>query len=121
MKTCLVVDDSRIVRKIVRDMVQGLGYHVEEAEDGVEAVSACEQSMPDLIFLDWNMPRMSGIDFLKTLRSMEDGTAPKVLFCTTEAETVRIEEALVAGCDEYIIKPFDRAIIESKLALVGLG
>lgn len=121
MKTCLVVDDSRIVRKIVRDMVQGLGYDVEEARDGVEAVSACEKAMPDLIFLDWNMPRMNGIEFLRALRGMEQGTSPKVLFCTTESETMRIEEALVAGCDEYIIKPFDRAIIESKLALVGLG
>ncbi|WP_366656538.1 response regulator [Fodinicurvata sp. EGI_FJ10296] len=120
MKTCLVVDDSRVVRKVARRILEDLDFECSEAEDGKQAMDACGQSMPDAILLDWNMPVMTGIEFLKRLRKMSGGTDPKVVFCTTENDLAHIQEALSAGANEYIMKPFDSEIIQTKFAQVGL-
>lgn len=120
MKTCLVVDDSRVIRKVARRILEELDFDVVEAADGVEALAWCRSSMPDAILLDWNMPMMNGIDFLRQLRLEPDGENPKVIFCTVEADPQRIAEALNSGAAEYIMKPFDGDIIESKLAEAGL-
>lgn len=120
MKSCLIVDDSRVVRKVALRITQELGFACEEAEDGKQAYTACEKSMPDAILLDWNMPVMNGLDFLKKLRKMENGHHPKVVFCTTENDMDRIKTALKTGADEYIMKPFDSDIIQSKFIQVGL-
>lgn len=120
MKICVVVDDSRVVRKVARRIVEDLGFQCEEAEDGVEAISLCRKSMPDAILLDWNMPNMSGIDFLRTLRAESGGDKPIVVFCTTENELSFIQEALEAGANEYIMKPFDSDIVKTKFEQVGL-
>ena len=119
VKTCLIVDDSRIIRKVSRRIVEGLGYEVDEAADGSEALTYCASMMPDLILLDWNMPVMDGITFLRRLRGHPGGDKPKVLFCTIETQPDRIAEALSAGADEYVMKPFDGEILQSKLAEVG--
>jgi two-component system chemotaxis response regulator CheY len=76
--------------------------------------------MPDAILLDWNMPVMSGMEFLRTLRQMDGGQTPVVVFCTTENDLAHIQEAIEAGANEYIMKPFDSEIIESKFSQVGL-
>ena len=120
MKTCLVVDDSRVVRKVARKILEGLEFDCDEAEDGQKAVERCQTKMPDAILLDWNMPVMGGIEFLRQLRQMSGGGAPRVVMCTTENTLEHIREALGAGADEYIIKPFDSDIIQSKFTLVGL-
>ena len=120
MKTCLIVDDSRTIRTVARRMFEELQFHAEEAEDGRQALDACLQEMPDVILLDWHMPIMNGIEFLKQLRNANGGDEPVVVFCTTENDIERIQEALGAGADEFIMKPFDTDIIESKLAQVGL-
>ena len=120
MKTCLVVDDSRVVRKVARKILEDLNFGCDEAEDGQQAMEACERAMPDAILLDWNMPIMTGIDFLRQLRQMSGGDRPKVVFCTTENDLQHIEEALTAGANEYIMKPFDSDIIQTKFAQVGL-
>lgn len=120
MRSCLVVDDSRVVRKVAGRIVQDLGFEYREAEDGQKAYEACEESMPDAIILDWNMPVMSGIEFLEKLRLMEGGSHPKVVFCTTENDINHIQRAIQAGANEYIMKPFDSEIIESKFVQVGL-
>jgi two-component system, chemotaxis family, chemotaxis protein CheY len=120
MRNCLVVDDSRVIRKVACRILQDLEFHTEEAEDGLTALSACRSKMPELILLDWNMPNMNGIEFLKTLRKECAGDYPVVVFCTTENDIAHITEALGAGANEYIMKPFDRGIIEAKLAEVGL-
>ena len=120
MKTCLVVDDSRVVRKVARKILEELKFECDEAEDGRQAVEWCSGRMPDAILLDWNMPEMNGIEFLRELRQMEGGSAPKVVMCTTESSVESIKEALGAGANEYIMKPFDSEIIESKFSLVGL-
>ncbi len=118
--TCLVVDDSAVIRKVARRIVETLGIGVSEAEDGEAALRLCAEAMPDVILLDWNMPNMDGYAFLQALRKAEGGTAPKVLFCTTENDVGAIARALRAGADEYIMKPFDREILTAKLEQVGL-
>jgi len=120
MKTCLVVDDSRVIRKVARKIVESMGLSCEEAADGREALDHCRKAMPDAILLDWNMPVMNGLDFLIALRGEKGGDKPVVVFCTTENDMSNITQALRAGADEYVMKPFDSDIIESKFAEVGI-
>ncbi|WP_305096832.1 response regulator [Croceibacterium aestuarii] len=119
MKNCLIVDDSRVIRKVSRHIVETLGFAVDEAADGQEALAKCDVKMPDVILLDWNMPVMSGIEFLSRLRERPDGKTPKVVFCTTENDVAHIREAIDAGADEYVMKPFDHDTLQIKLQLVG--
>jgi two-component system chemotaxis response regulator CheY len=121
MKSCLVVDDSRVIRKVARRILEEMDFEISEAVDGQEALNSCNGTMPDVILLDWNMPVMNGLEFLKALRQSPGGEVPVVLFCTTENDMSHISQAISAGADEYIMKPFDREIIEAKLAQVGLA
>jgi two-component system chemotaxis response regulator CheY len=118
-RTCLIVDDSRIIRKVARRIVEELSFEVDEAADGAEALSHCNGPMPDVVLLDWNMPVMDGMTFIRRLRGLPGGDKPKVLFCTIETAPERIAEALTAGADDYVMKPFDGAILQSKLSEVG--
>lgn len=126
MPSCLVVDDSKVVRKLERRIMEELGFTVFEAEDGQKAVEFCSTqkpdmaAMPELILLDWHMPVMNGLEFLKVLRAMPDGGDPKVIFCTTESEMSNIMQALELGANEYIMKPFDGEIIKGKLEQIGI-
>ena len=120
MKTCLVVDDSRVIRKVARRIIEDLGFEIAEAADGMEAMAWCRTAMPEAILLDWNMPVMDGLEFLKQLRAEPDGKSPVVIICTVESEPAMIAEALDAGADEYIMKPFDGDIIISKFVQSGL-
>jgi len=120
MKTCLIVDDSGIVRKVARRIIEALDFSCAEAENGQEALDFCSETMPEAILLDWNMPVMTGIDFLRKLRATPGGDVPKVIFCTTENELPKIQEAIMAGANEYVMKPFDEEIIQSKFQTVGL-
>ena len=120
MKNCLVVDDSSVIRKVARRILEGLEFKIAEAEDGEQALEACRRQMPDAVLLDWNMPRMDGYEFLRVLRRMPDGDRPKVVFCTSENDVARIARALHAGANEYIMKPFDKEIVEAKFQEVGL-
>jgi two-component system chemotaxis response regulator CheY len=120
MKSCLLVDDSKAIRAIVRPMLTSLGFEVSEAADGAQALKACESGYPTVVLLDWNMPVMNGLDFLKALRRQPGGDAPIVIFCTTENSLEHIRIGLEAGANEYIMKPFDQEILQGKLAEVGL-
>ncbi|MCF8465904.1 MAG: response regulator [Sneathiella sp.] len=120
MPSCLIVDDSKVVRMVARRILEDLSFGILEAEDGKGALNTCLEKMPDVILLDWNMPVMNGIDFLRTLRKSKDGDQPVVIFCTTENDMAHIREAISAGANEYIMKPFDRAIIEAKFSQVGV-
>lgn len=119
VRTCLIVDDSRIIRKVARRIVEGLGFEVDEAADGAEAMAYCQSLLPDVVLLDWNMPVMDGLTFIRRLRELPGGRTPKVLFCTIETQPERIAEALAAGADEYVMKPFDGEILQAKLTEVG--
>lgn len=120
MKSCLIVDDSRVVRKVAARIASAMGFVCSEAEDGDQAYAMCEKSMPDAIILDWNMPVMSGLEFLEKLRMMAEGDHPKVIFCTTENDTPHLTRALRAGANEYVMKPFDSEILQTKFAQIGL-
>jgi two-component system chemotaxis response regulator CheY len=120
MRTCLVVDDSRVVRKVARRILEGLGFQIVEAEDGEKALEICRRQLPEAVLLDWNMPVMDGFEFLGNLRRMPGGDQPKVVFCTTENGIDHISRALAAGADEYIMKPFDKDIVAAKFQEVGL-
>jgi two-component system chemotaxis response regulator CheY len=120
MKRCLIVDDSRVVRKVAGRIVRDLAFEIVEAGDGAEALKHCRETMPDAILLDWNMPVMNGLDFLRALRREDNGGEPTVVFCSTENDSEHISEAIRSGADEFVMKPFDADIIESKFAEVGL-
>ena len=120
MKSCLIVDDSRVVRKVAGRIIQDFGFICREAENGLKAVELCQIEMPDVIVLDWNMPVMSGIEFLEKLRQMENGASPKVVMCTMESDTDHIRRAVAAGANEYIVKPFDREVFRTKFMLMGV-
>ena len=120
MKTCLVVDDSSVIRKVARRILEGLEFQIVEAEDGEQALDACRRQLPEAILLDWNMPKMDGYEFLRSLRKLPGGDSPKVVFCTTENDVAHIARALHAGANEYIMKPFDKEIVEAKFQEVGL-
>lgn len=119
-KTCLIVDDSKIVRKVARKIFEAQNFSVSEAENGEEALKSCAASMPDVVLLDWHMPVMDGLQCIQGLRAMEGGSKPVVIFCTTETDINKITAALSEGANEYVMKPFDNDIIEGKLRQLGL-
>ena len=118
-KTCLVVDDSRVVRRVARRILETQGFTVREAEDGQQALLACREAMPDSVLLDWNMPVMNGLEMLERMRA-QGYDQVKVLMVTTEAENDFIIRALNAGADEYLMKPFDAEALNDKLYMLGL-
>jgi two-component system, chemotaxis family, chemotaxis protein CheY len=118
---CLVVDDSRVVRKLARRVLEANGYAVTEAENGRIALEDCRRALPDCVLLDWNMPVMNGIEFLRALRGEFGPDRPIVVFCTNETDVTAIEQAIESGAQEYIMKPFDAEILLGKFAQVGLG
>ena len=120
MKSCLIVDDSRVIRMVARRILEELDFEISEAVDGQDALVHCKEKMPDAVLLDWNMPVMSGIDFLRELRLATGGEVPVVVFCTTETDMDHIREAITAGANEYIMKPFDSDIIQAKFTQAGL-
>jgi len=120
MKSCLIVDDSRVIRKVARQIFEALDFSCEEAENGQMALDSCQKSMPDVVLLDWNMPVMDGMQFLRALRKMSNGGDSVVVFCTTENDMKHIQEAMTNGANEYIMKPFDADIVRSKLSQLGV-
>ncbi|HEU0118001.1 MAG TPA: response regulator [Alphaproteobacteria bacterium] len=120
MKSCLIVDDSRVIRKVARQIFESIGFSCEEAENGEAALTQCRTALPDFILLDWQMPVMDGMAFIQALRKEPNGEKPLVVFCTNETDIAHITQALDAGANEYIMKPFDSDIIRGKLELLDL-
>ncbi len=119
-KICLVVEDSSVIRKISRKILEGLGFEVIEAEDGKQALDIVERILPQVILLDWNMPVMSGLEFLTEFRKKYSTSDVPIIFCTTENDIVKIMTAIEAGANEYIMKPFDEEILRTKLVQMRL-
>ena len=117
---CLIVDDSRVIRRMAADILKSLGLRTAEAENGLKGVEFCRNTVPDMVLLDWNMPEMDGITCLRALRAMKLEPRPFVVMCTTESGMPKICEALEAGADEYIMKPYDQGVLQDKLDQLGL-
>lgn len=116
MAYSLIVDDSRVIRTVARRLFEELHYTTGEAEDGMSALRACREKMPDLVLLDWSMPGMTGPEFVRSLRAQPDGGRPVILICITEVDANEIAHAVAAGIDDYMMKPFDRETLSAKLA-----
>ncbi|GLQ22006.1 PleD family two-component system response regulator [Algimonas porphyrae] len=120
---CLIVDQSPMVRRVAARIIRELGYEVIEAKSGLEALDLCRNALPAVVMLDWKTPDVAGAEFIGALRDVADQLGepmPTILFCTGERSVEQIVTALRAGADEYIMKPFDSDIIESKFAMAGL-
>jgi two-component system chemotaxis response regulator CheY len=120
MKTCLVVDDSEVVRKVARHIFENLQFETSEAECGEDALELCAKAMPDAILLDCHIPAMPTAAFLSSLRALANGDKPVVIYCATENDPTGIARVLSAGADDYVLKPFDRESLRTKLAATGL-
>lgn len=119
-KSCLIVDDSRVIRKLAAKIMVDLGYQVSEAENGQEALARCQQEMPHLVLTDWNMPVMSGLDFVAALRATPTNRVPTIIFCTSKGDAKDIHAGIKAGADDYIVKPFEEAEVRQKLVNLGV-
>ena len=120
LKSCLVVDDSKLVRLVARKILKDLDVEAIEAASGAEALDLCDETMPDAILVDWNMPGMDGLAFLRRMRRMPGGKKPLVVFCTTEDDEAHRRQALAAGADQCVLKPFDGETIRTKFFQTGL-
>lgn len=122
MKKALVVDDSSTVRLIVSKMLKALGYDSVQAANGLLALDELAKN-PDvtLALVDWNMPVMSGLEFVQHARKSTDAANLRIVMVTTETEMHQVSKAIEAGVDEYIMKPFTKEIFEEKLAMLGIS
>ncbi len=122
MKKALVVDDSKAIRQIEKKYLEELGFEVLEASNGEEALEVLETN-PDisLILLDWHMPVMNGYEFLKRLRANPEYAEIKVMMVTTENQQKSVIEAIMAGANEYLMKPFDKEMLETKIRYLFEG
>ncbi len=117
----LVVDDSRTLRRILGGYLQELGFDVREAGNGREALESLEAGgRPDIVLVDWNMPEMNGLEFVRVIRARSDFQDLPLMMVTTETDVVHIAAALTAGANEYVMKPFTKEAITDKLQLLGL-
>lgn len=117
----LVIDDSRAVRMIISKILKEDGFEVIEAQHGQDGLNRLKETGPlDLVLVDWNMPEMNGFEFLLAVRAEQRFHDMRVMMVTTETEIEHIAQALEAGADEYVMKPFTKAGFHEKLAIMGL-
>ena len=117
----LIVDDSRTMRVVLRRILEERGFAVREAADGSEALASVDADAPDLVLLDWNMPGMTGLEVVQALAEHPARPRMRIVMVTTETEMDRIEQALGAGADEYLMKPFTGDAVAEKLLVLGVG
>lgn len=118
----LIVDDSRSIRSYVRLLLERQGFECLEAEDGQAALAALKERGPcDVALIDVNMPVMGGLECAQAIRRIAEMDAMKIMIVTTEADHARIEQALEAGADEYLMKPFNAAALTGKLQMIGVA
>lgn len=121
MKLCLVVDDSDVIRKVARALLESMGFDVVEASDGPTAIELCQTRGPAVVLLDWDMPDISGIACLETIGSHLHAQRPVIVYCTTENDLQDVARARQAGADAILMKPFDRASLAATLDALGLA
>lgn len=117
----LLIDDSRALRRILGQMLRELGYTVSEAGDGQQGLELLQSGpLPDVVLVDWNMPRMNGLEFVQAVRSQPRFTQLPLMMVTSETEMERVSAAITAGANEYVMKPFVKEIIADKLQMMGV-
>ena len=116
----LVIDDSKSIRSILSKILMEVGFTVEEAGNGLEALDIIQKEKVDLALVDWNMPDMSGYKFIQEVRKDNAFKDMRMMMVTTETEMNKVVEALEAGANEYIMKTFTKEMIVEKLALMGM-
>jgi two-component system chemotaxis response regulator CheY len=116
----LVIDDSKAIRIILRRLLGELGFEVVEAADGREALQQLDVTPFDLALVDWNMPEMNGLEFVREVRGQHGHEDLTMVMVTTETEAGQVVRALAAGANEYIMKPFSRDVLVDKLSMLGL-
>jgi len=121
MRHCLIVDDSDVIRRVAKRVLEDLHITSTEAENADEAMACCKRAMPDIILLDWHMPQMPPQDFLAALRHEPSGDHPMVIYCTTENDPSDIARARQNGANEILLKPFDTEGLRQKLRMIGFG
>jgi len=114
VKSCLVVDDSEVIRKVARHFLESLDFDVAEAENGELALEYCKTDAPDIVIIDWQMPVMSPIEFLSALRFAKSVRRPFIVYATTENDAKDLSRVVTAGVDDVLLKPFERADFEAK-------
>lgn len=120
----LIIDDSRAMRRILRQIVEPLGFEVLEAgngREGLERLGACDPGSIELTLVDWNMPEMNGLEFVQAVRADDTWRDLKLVMVTTETEPERMARALMAGVDEFVMKPFTPDLLVDKLRLIGVS
>ena len=117
----LIIDDSRAMRRILRRIVAPLGFNILEAGDGQEGLDQFyAASDVEVVLVDWNMPVMNGLDFVKAVRADAHCASQKIIMVTTETEPAQMARALMAGVDEFVMKPFTAEILLDKMKLIGV-
>ncbi|RAU23392.1 hypothetical protein CU669_04485 [Paramagnetospirillum kuznetsovii] len=120
MRTCMIVEDSATIRRVLREMLRKLGLFSIEAKCAEDALAICAKRLPDAMIVDWNLPGMNGLALVRQVRALPEGKAPRIIMCTVETSMDHIERALAEGADEYIMKPFTMEALADKLTLVGV-
>lgn len=117
----LVIDDSRAVRMVIGGILREVGFEVVEAANGQEALDRLEEN-PDVgvALVDWNMPVMDGLQFIKAVRQTQRWNHLRIMMVTTETESERLQEAIAAGANEYVMKPFSRDVLVAKLSMLDV-
>ncbi len=120
MKSCLILDDSNSIRKVTGRILAGLDFEVSEADCEASARAVCEAEMPDCVIVDWQVPKLDSLRFLKLLRGMPGGDRPKIVYCLSENDPMTVAKAIRHGADGHMLKPFDRDSLKSSFKAVGL-
>ena len=116
----LIVDDSDVIRKVARRVLEDMNYLVLEANSGAAALEQCAKAMPEIILLDWHMPGMSGHEFLAQIQTIKSDRKPTIVYCTTENDPADLRRAFAGGAEAFLMKPFDRASLKAKISEVML-
>jgi two-component system, chemotaxis family, chemotaxis protein CheY len=116
MRCWLVVDDSDVIRKVARKVLEDMNFLVLEADSGAAAIEQCNRAMPEIILLDWLLPDMSGHELMTSIRAIDADRTPVIVYCTTDNEPQDLSRAFAAGAQTYLMKPFNRSMLQAKIA-----
>lgn len=119
-KRCLIVDDSEVIREIAARIVADLGFESAQAENAALAIDFCKEKKTDVVLLDWDLPSMGALDFLRGAAELAAGEKPEIILCATENDPQQFTLAKAAGAAHHVLKPFDKALLEAKFCEIGL-